>query len=308
MNTPSYFCRILGECPKKAETLHASTKRRIRAFGIAIHIPVMIWAITGSALGIQVLGLGPYMGVLVGFFCAALIYLVELLVLAAPSRWYVSIGRLAIGAVIAILGSALFDLTLFDKEISSKIYTEQITAIRAEYGTRITAQEDIVLHAQGDWLRATDAAACEANGTCGSGKRDLGPIYLAAKAKADVLREDYNSARSDLEEIRSQQRLVIERLSSPEEAAYKSGLLERISALHDYLLEKPAAAVGWFLIFVLLLFFELLVVLVKLLFEETADDLLARAVEEGARQVAINYMQAMRSPLYPAMRLMDAAM
>jgi hypothetical protein len=67
---------------------------------------------------------------------------------------------------------------------------------------------------------------------------------------------------------------------------------------------NTAALVAWSLFFTLILFFEMMVVLSKLVFGETVDDELDRMRERISQQKAQDYMDAMISPLAPARALL----
>jgi hypothetical protein len=54
MTISNYLCLVLGEQPTRVARLHASTIKRMTAFGIAIHIPVMLWAMTGYVIASQI--------------------------------------------------------------------------------------------------------------------------------------------------------------------------------------------------------------------------------------------------------------
>ena len=85
----------------------------------------------------------------------------------------------------------------------------------------------------------------------------------------------------------------------------ESGLLARIEALHQYTMENNAALVGWSLFFALILFFELMVVLAKLVFGETVDDKIEAMREELSKNKAEAYIEAVTSPLFNARQLLE---
>jgi hypothetical protein len=89
----NYLCHVVGEQPARAARFHPSTLRRIKAFAIAIHIPVLMWAVTGFVIASQIFKLDDLQSGAVAFFCAGLIYLVERLVLATPDCIAVRAGR-----------------------------------------------------------------------------------------------------------------------------------------------------------------------------------------------------------------------
>jgi len=114
-----------------------------------------------------------------------LIFMIERIVIATPKTWYVNAGRIFIGLIIAILGASTFDLVIFEKEIQMQLQETEKLKILAEYDKVISEQTLLALQRKNDWMVAQQAANCEANGTCGSQQRSIGPIYKALAHQAD---------------------------------------------------------------------------------------------------------------------------
>jgi hypothetical protein len=294
----------VGENPEKLSKWHRSTIDRTKAFAIAIHIPVLLWALTGYVIASSIFNLGVTASIAVATFCSVLIYMIERIVLATPKNWYVNVMRLLIGIVIAILGASTFDLVIFDKEVRYQLKKTEELRVNDNFDRQIANKSQILLIKKNDWLKAQDAANCEANGECGSKTKSLGPIYKALKDHANDLKQEYVQAQLELE------RLLIDKNQNLDIAdkriVSESGLLARIEALHQYTLENRAALVGWGLFFSLILFFELMVVLSKLVFGETVDDRI-----ETIRGVIIenkvkSYQDTITSPLFAATKLIQS--
>jgi len=301
----SYLCQVVGEPPDKIGRLHGSTVRRIKASAIAIHIPVLLWGITGFVLSAQVFKLDRLQAAGIAGLCALLIYLVERLVLATPKTWYVNVGRVAIGIVIAVLGASTVDLVIFDREVSQQLRQSGEARLEAGFSTAMAAQTRVIEQSKGDWLAARAAANCEANGTCGSRIRNVGPVYRELAREAATLREDYVVAQRTLEELAvSRDQALAEWQSSPL-AVEQAGLLTRVEALHQYTMQNKAAFCAWLLFFLLVLFFESMVVLVKLVFGETVDDRIEVIRERISDQRASAYLEAVTSPVAEARRLIE---
>jgi hypothetical protein len=305
MTISKYLCLVAGEQPEKVARLHDSTVRRIRTFAMAIHIPVAIWALTSFLIASKIFGLDLGLSAAVSGFCSLMIYLVERLVLSTPKVWYVMVGRLVIGLVIAILGATAFDLIVFDREIASQLREVGTEKILKDQARAYAIQERQVAQKKADWQAALDKANCEANGTCGSKVRSTGPVFRQLALQAETMRGDFLAAQASLDETR---RLQAERLAqwrNSSQAVDEAGLLERIEALHQYIERNPYALSAWMLLFVLVLSFELMVVLAKFVFTETVDDYLAGVRETLSRQQADDYLEALRSPTTRARYLLN---
>ena len=307
MTISNYLCHVVGEPPARAARMHPSTVARTKAFAIAIHIPVLLWGVTGYVIASQIFRLQLSHSVAVSVFCAGLIYLVERLVLAAPKAWYVNLSRVLLGVVISVLGASTVDLVIFDREISRQLTLAGEARIEAEYEKASDMQLRAVEQKKADWLRTQEAANCEANGTCGSKLRSVGPVYRELARQAEVLRADYMAAQVQLQELAAQKAKALAYWRSVPRAMDQAGLLARMEALHQYTLGNTVAFAAWLLFFALVLFLELMVVLSKLMFGDTVDDELDRIREHISQQRARAYMEAVTSPVADARQLLAAS-
>lgn len=307
MTISNYLCHVVGEQPARAARFHPSTLRRTKAFGIAIHIPVLLWAVTGFVIASQIFNQDDVLSGAIAFFCAGLIYLVERLVLATPKVWFVNLARVFIGFVIAVLGASTVDLVIFDREVREQLLHTAENRLRSEHDQLAKTQQQVVAQKKADWIKAQDAANCEANGTCGSMLRSIGPVYRELARQANQSRAEYVAAQEQLARMNEKKELAIEQFRTAPNVVDKAGLLARVEALHEYTRNNTAAFVAWVLFFTLLLFFELMVVLSKLVFGETVDDELDRIREQISQQKARDYMQTVTSPVMDARKLIDAS-
>jgi len=308
MSSCNYLCHIVGEPIERARRHHPSTQKRMKAFAIAIHIPVILWAVTGYMIASRVFRLDATNAAALAAFCAGLIYLVERLVLSAPKAWHVNMGRVAIGIVIAVLGASTIDLVIFDREVEHQLRQAGLAKLKQEYETAIANQSQVVSRTRADWLKAQEDANCEANGTCGSKIRSTGPVYRQLARQAELLRTDHAAAQSRLDELTKEKTTALAEWGSSATAVGRAGLLTRIEALHQYTMENKTAFIAWLLFFLLLLFFELIVVFVKLVFGETVDDKIDIIREQISHQKAADYMEAMTSPLGAARKLVETSL
>jgi hypothetical protein len=266
----SYSCRIIGEDPTRFANLHLSTRDRIKAFSFAIMIPVILWAITGFVIATEIFNIESYGALAIGAVCALFIYMIERIVLVTPKNWGTNIIRLLIGLIIAILGSTTFDIVIFDKEITTQLIQSEKIRLNVDFVKEQVLYTDQIAQKKTDWLTAQNAASCEANGTCGSKNRSVGPIYRQLSNHAELLRQDYLMMQDKLDQLSSQKEKLIN--NSPAITAKQSGILTRIEALHQFIHHNTYALIAYILFFGLILFFELMVVITKIAFKETVDD------------------------------------
>lgn len=306
MSISNYLCHVVGEHPARAARMHASTIKRTKAFAIAIHIPVLLWAMTGFLIASQIFNLTDASSVGIALMCSGLIYLVERLVLATPKVWFVNLGRVVIGVVIAVLGASTVDLVVFDREVKQQLLDNGEARIRLAAVNAATSQALIVAQKKADWLKIQEAANCEANGTCGSKIRSVGPVYRELSRQAVLSRTEYMTAQAQLAELDVQKKQAIAQWRSAPHVVEEAGLLARVEALHQYTQQNTAALVAWGLFFLLVLFLELMVVLAKLVFGETVDDELDQIRERISQQKARAYLEAITSPVNDAKHLLEA--
>lgn len=307
MTISTYLCHVLGEPPERATRLHDCTIRRMKAFAIAIHIPVTLWAVAGFVIASKVFGLEGAPSAAIAALCGALIYLIERLVLATPKVWFMNVARVLIGVVIALLGASAVDMIIFDREIAQQLRAEGEARITANFDLAIATHRQTTETKKTDWMRVQEQANCEANGTCGSRVRSVGPVYRELASQASTLRQEYIAAEANLGELNVRKTAALAEWRSSPQAIDQAGLLSRVEALHQYAANNTAALVAWLLFFTLVLFFELIVVLAKLVFGETVDDRIELIREQISHHKAQSYLEAVTSPAAGAMALLEVS-
>ena len=195
---------------------------------------------------------------------------------------------------------------IFEKEVAQELRAGGLDRLGTEFDLALEQQQEKVERAKADWLRAQEAANCEANGTCGSRVKSVGPVYKELARQAGTLREDYLVAQSRTQELATQRSQTIQEWLASDKVIKEAGLLARVQALHSYIDKNEAAWVAWALLFALMLLMELLVVLTKIGFGSTVDDHLEAIREQLSRSKANAYLEAVTSPFASARQLLDA--
>jgi hypothetical protein len=299
--TTKYMCYVVGEEPAIVKLWQPATVRRMKAFAIALHIPVAIWAVSGYAIASMIFGLGMVTSALIALFWAGLIYLVERLILVAPKVWYVNFSRILIGVIIATLGSNMVDLVMFDKDITQQLLKDKRIDISTKYERLASSQRELIDQKRLAWHKAHGEAICEANKKCGSGRGGMGPIYRKLAKHAATLHKEYLATEDELKKMNENKSWELANVSS---TLKEEGLLTRLEALHSYISNNNAALIVWLLCFSLILFFELVVVLAKFFFGETVDDQIEKLREDVIRHNAERLKDAETSPTAHARKLL----
>lgn len=305
MQVSKYLCAVIGETQEKINNQSKSTRTRAVSFAYAIHIPVILWSVTGYIIAKNIFKLDLESSLLVGAFCALMIYLVERLVIAMPKAWYINLGRLAIGLIIATLGASTVDLVIFDREVTQQLVRNGEHRIQGQYNDEVKRQKIEVEERREDWAKAKAAANCEANGTCGSGTKNLGPVARELLRQSTVMGEEYKAAALVLEKIRAERDAAVAAYRANPAGIEDAGLLERVRALHQYTKRHKAAFAFWVLFFLLVLSFELMVIAVKFAFGETVDDKTTKLKEMLDQKKAENYFNTVTSPVFNANQVLS---
>lgn len=300
MQVSKYLCAVIGETPENINKQSKSSRTRAVAYAYAIHIPVIMWSVTGYIIAKNIFKLDLEPSLLVGVFCALMIYLVERLVIAMPKSWYINLGRLAIGLIIAILGASTVDLVIFDREVTQQLVRNGERRIQGQFNDEVKRQKIEVEERREDWAKAKAAANCEANGTCGSGAKNLGPVARELLRQATVMGEEYKAAALVLAKIRGERDLAVAAYHVNPTGIEDAGLLERVRALHQYTKSHKAAFAFWVLFFLLVLSFELMVIAVKFAFGETVDDKTTKLKELMDQKKVESYFNTVTSPVFKA--------
>jgi hypothetical protein len=185
----------------------------------------------------------------------------------------IAFPRLLLAVLLALVISKPLELKIFQKEIDAElitmeqeVYKNQELKIQDRYDGQIATHRTEIDQLQGELNQLAAArdtlalmALQEADGTGGSGNKNLGPIYRAKKAKADAAEAELEAAKERLLPIIADRQSNIQELDSMmradiaglERGAY-GGMAARMEALHR--LGENSSAIFLASIFITLLF------------------------------------------------------
>lgn len=121
--------------------------------------------------------------------------------------WLVALPRLGLAVLLAVVISKPLEMKIFDKEIQAEliqmeqeIFKQQEERVNVRYQAQIDEQQAQIAALKAEIAAKTAArdtlmrmAVQEADGTGGSGHRNLGPIYRAKKDDADRAQAELNA-------------------------------------------------------------------------------------------------------------------
>ncbi len=215
--------------------------------------------------------------------------------------FFTALPRLVLAILLALVISKPLELKIFEKEINAElalmeqeVYKTQEAKVQERYEgpmkrmeTEIAGlQEEIdEKAAQRDSLALM--ALQEADGTGGSGVKNLGPIYRAKKADADQAQAELEATRERLQPVIAKKRNRLRELDSLANADIAAidrkgydGMAARMEALHR--LGEDSSAIYWANIFIILLFIaiETAPIFVKLISRRSPYDFLLYKAEK----------------------------
>jgi hypothetical protein len=205
---------------------------------------------------------------------------------SAWREFLMAVPRIILAVIISIVISKPLELRIFEKEISPELaimeqqaygrqelevmnrFTERDTQLKSELNTRYSQIEKLRIK-RDELVREAQA---EADGTGGSKKKNLGPIYKIKKADADKAELDLQNALREsapgMEEIHSR----IQQNDSLKVAALQAlkfskrdGPAARMEAMERIEAQSPAIRVASWFILLLIIAIELAPVFVKLM-------------------------------------------
>lgn len=289
---------ILRECP-------TDENKYIGIGGTVLFTGIL--AFFSSAYAIYTVFDSYFMAILFGAIWGLMIFnLDRYIVSSMKSRgsffrdFMVAFPRLAMAVLLALVISKPLELKIFEKEINAElltmeqeVYQEQEDKVWSRYNAQIVAHKaDIPLLQteidQAAALRDTLAlmAIQEADGTGGSGHRNLGPIYRTKKAEADKAQAALEATESRVLPLIAEKQQAIAELEEKAEAdiaaldrqAY-GGMAARMDALHRLGMDSPAIYYASIFITLLFIALETAPVFVKLISSRSPYDYLLHEKE-----------------------------
>lgn len=207
----------------------------------------------------------------------------------------VAFPRLVMAVLLALVISKPLELKIFEKEINAELITmeqevfqEQEDRVWARYNPQIVAHKADIPLLQAEIDQATALrdtlsmmAIQEADGTGGSGHKNLGPIYRTKKAQADKAQAELEAVEARVLPIIAEKQQLIAELETKAETeiaeldrqAY-GGMAARMDALHRLGQDSPAIYYASIFITLLFIALETAPVFVKLISSRSPYDYL----------------------------------
>lgn len=299
-------CNMTGENYTLLITDTPASKKKVVAMALAMLIPVTIWVFNGFMLALTVLKTGILVALLTALVCGIIVFLVEKLIIMARGNFWLSLFRVSIGFVVAVLGSIAIDEVVFNNDINTavaEIKNDFIKDAKIRAVTQFdtlnrynTITENIAV-AQRKYDESVEAVKKEADGSYGTGKQGVGKI---TRLKQEIA----NTRKSELAGlINIKTQLDAEKKQAEEVAGLSAekdfnphSLLIRIKALMKLVTEDIYMLITYILFTLLMIFFEFLVVILKATWKKTNYEKRVEMIEQIGEQ-RIAFLMSRNSPV-----------
>ena len=114
---------LTGDNYKMLATDTPASKKKVVAMAIAMLVPVLIWIFNGFMLSFQVLQSGWGWAIVTAIACGTIVFFIEKLIIMANGNNWLTLFRVCIGLIVALLGSIAIDEVIFKDDINTVSYT-----------------------------------------------------------------------------------------------------------------------------------------------------------------------------------------
>lgn len=282
-------CKLTGWNPTKLAQCSEASKTQLNKYTSALFILMIVWSITGFCFAQRYICLPIWGCMLVSLMFVTIVVMIERQIILAlhPTKWLAAF-RIVIAVIMAIIGSTIFDQTMFGKDIDKQMADtiEQQTAALTEKRVANIDAKLYALQAEKDSLDKINAvlqADINANpwiiqkSVTNSQDRLVvdGKIKVVnnpsvttnqvANPKQDVVNANNEKIRRiDLQEKEwSKKKLTMEE-DTRRECQANVGFLEELEAMVSIVTTRTVAGAFYAIFFLLLMSLELFVVTSKL--------------------------------------------
>lgn len=205
------FCWITGDDYEVVKRQDVLSRKKISMYGLGIFLPTSIWLIVGYLLTRTFFELPVYGSVIAALFIAALIFVIETLIIRHAGGWKTMALRLLLGLTVSLIGSVIIDEYFFNRDLNNRMITYRESEEEAFVKDKIDDLDSaiaIVLKEVGllrtNWQNSLAEAAAEADGSNGSGHTGVGKITqlklnIAEQKKSQLAEGETKLAAMEME-------------------------------------------------------------------------------------------------------------
>lgn len=311
MNWWSKFgCKLTGWSSEVLAQCSEASRCQLSKYTSALMILILIWSVTGFCFAQRYIGLPVWGCCLVSLFFITIVIMIERQIILTTEKSFSMLAfRAVIALVMAIVGSTIFDQTMFGKDIdkqmantievqvaeltTQRVHTidEKLAALKTEFDS-ITAinsllQEDVN---KNPFIIQTSrtSASNKVLMPDGSFKTISNPSVTKSEVPNPKLTQ-IETNNKKLDQISEQEQKWTEKKQTMEEDVRKEckesvGFLEELEAMWSIITNRPLAGAFYLVFFFLLMSLELFVVVSKTVDKECDYE----AAIKGAQKIRIS--------------------
>lgn len=283
-------CLLTGDRYSCLEGDTPASKKKVVALALAMLVPTLIWTANGFLLSHVVLQAGLLSAVITALACGVIIFLTEKLIVMANGNWMLTALRIFIGFGIALLGSIAIDEVVFKDDIDIQVQVLKEKAIEEakkraeEYHARtnnLNQLEEQIRVANNEFNIAERGAIAESDGSSGTGNVGIGAVARLKNQKALERKADLLLLQNKQSQFELEKKAIVEESAKKAEDSFKeNGLLTRVKALFELVEADKYMKLVYWLLTIVLFFFEFLVVILKLTWRKTNYERRLEFIEE----------------------------
>lgn len=299
-------CFLTGDNFKMVSQDTPYSKKKVIVLALSMLIPVIIWIINGFLLSHEIMQTPVAVAWISALVCGIMVFLIEKLVIMGKGNGFIGITRVLIGVIVAVLGSIAIDEVIFKDDIDTSV-----KKLKEDYKNEIKDQsvlafdnlndfqniEQQIIRAQTVYDSAMASAVSETDGSRGTGKFGVGRVAKFKLGQAKIRKGELDELIVKKQDLLLVKDSVVNNAAIQAESNFKeNGLLIRIKALFTLVTSDVWMAVIYFLFFALMVFFEMLVVILKRGMDKSNYELKLEMIEEIGRK-RLEFMKGTTSPL-----------
>ena len=284
-----FGCKLTGWSSTMLEQCSEASKSQLSKYTSALLILMIVWSITGFCFAQRYIGLSIWGCAIVSLVFVTIVIMIERQILLAihPTK-KLALFRLVIAVVLAIVGSTIFDQTMFGKDIDKQmaetievqtaalthkrvgIIEDKLNALKNEKAlldnTNAELQADVNAH---PWIVQRSVTNSQqrlvVDGKIKTVNNPSVTTNQVANPKMETIKANNEKINSlnEQEKEWSKKKLTVEE-DTRKECQANVGFLEELEAMVSIITTRKVAGVFYIVFFVLLMSLELFVVVSKM--------------------------------------------
>ena len=304
-----FGCKLTGWSSEVLSQCSEASKCQLSKYTSALLILILIWGVTGFCFAERYIGLPIWACGFVSLFFITIVIMIERQIILTSERTFAMVAfRAIIAFIMAVVGSTIFDQTMFGKDIDKqmtntieaqvveltnqrvRIIDEKLSSLHMEIDSidKINAELQADINANPFIIQKSvtnsQSKLVMPNGQIKTVNNPSVTTNQVANPKQSILEANNKTA----ERLRDQEQNWMQKKQTVEEDARKEckesvGFLEELEAMWTIITTRKLAGVFYAVFFILLMSLEMFVVVSKMVDKECDYD----AAIKGAQKVRI---------------------